>query len=137
MNIKKSAVIAGAAGLAAVTAMCVFAKNSEVDSCREFLSRYGWEVNGSPCETEKVYIPAEFDNIYENYNVLQLDAGLDLKPCRGKNGTRYTFEVTNYPYDAGEKVYADVIVIDGKPAGGDIKTNSMAGFMHSLRMRGQ
>ncbi len=135
VKIKVAAAVICAAGLAAVTVMCVFAKNSEIDSCRDFLSEYGWEVSDSPCETEKVHIPAEFDKIYENYNVLQLDAGLDLTPCRGRDGTRYTFEVSNYPYDAGEKVYADVIVIDGEPAGGDIKTNSMAGFMHSLRMR--
>lgn len=97
-----------------------------------FLKGYGWEVKKTPIEKVSVTIPSEFDDIYENYNIIQLQAGLDLYPYRGKTGTRYTYEVTNYPEDPGVPVRANIIVIDNKAVAGDIMTTSLGGFMHSL-----
>lgn len=110
----------------------VFSQDSDIEKSRAFLSSYGWETEQIPDSSEKVNIPAEFDEIYKNYNIIQNDAGLDLEPYRGTSGTRYTFIVTNYPYDTGETVYADIICINGEPVAGDIMTVSINGFMHSL-----
>lgn len=121
-----------------VAALCcmfmlrVRSSDPTADSCREFLSSYGWETEAAPTEAAEVYIPREFDNVYKNYNILQKEAGLDLLPYRGKRGVRYSFVVTNYPLDAGETVYADVLTVDGVPVAGDIMTVSIDGFMHSL-----
>ncbi len=98
----------------------------------EFLSFYGWQVEEKPIESAPVLIPEEFDTIFEDYNLLQIEAGLDLRAHRGKKGTRYTYKVLNYPENI-ENVRANVIVIDGKAVGGDISTVALDGFMHSLK----
>ena len=88
----------------------------------EFLKSYGWEVNAMPIERVEINIPDPFDRVYDNYNLLQLDADLDLSPYKGKECVRYTYLVTNYPEDVGEEVRANVICCDGTPIGGDIMT---------------
>ncbi|MBE6699295.1 MAG: DUF4830 domain-containing protein, partial [Ruminococcaceae bacterium] len=36
-----------------------------------FLSQFGWEVEGTPVEEKTVTIPSEFDKIFAAYNELQ------------------------------------------------------------------
>ena len=111
-----------------------FVVYSSENDAREFLSFYGWQVSEKPIESQKITIPEEFDTIFEDYNLLQKEAGLDLKMYRGMSGTRYTYKVLNYPENI-ENVRANVIVIDGKSVGGDISTVALDGFMHSLKYR--
>lgn len=113
-------------------AFAVFAQDSNDGKNVEFLKSYGWEVSGKSIEQAEVIIPEPFDLVYENYNKLQLEAGLDLRLYMGKHGMRYTYIVENYPQEVGESVRANVIMIDGEPVGGDICTVSINGFMHSL-----
>lgn len=103
----------------------------------EFLESYGWKVKKHPIEKVEVTIPQTFDDVYENYNILQLQAGLNLANYRGKSGIRYTYEVTNYPEDIKDTVRANVIVIDNTPVAGDIMTTNINGFMHSLYYNGK
>lgn len=110
----------------------VFGSESDAENCRLFLKNYGWETQITPDDSSEITIPAIFDAVYTNYNELQKIAGLDLLPYRGKNGTRYTFIVTNYPLDIPQTVYANVICIDGVPVGGDIMTANLDGFMHAV-----
>lgn len=109
----------------------IFASGAE-DEQLEFLKGYGWEVTAKSVEKADIIIPNPFDRVYENYNEIQLRAGLDLRPYMGMRGVRYTYIVQNYPRDVGEEVRANVICIDDKPVGGDIMTVSIHGFMHSL-----
>lgn len=113
-------------------AFVLFANGEEeTDNCA-FLKSYGWEVKAKSVEKADVIIPKPFDKVYENYNEIQTEAGLDLRPYMGMRGVRYTYVVENYPRDVGEEVRANVICIDGKAVGGDIMTVSLHGFMHSL-----
>lgn len=112
-------------------AFVIFASGAE-DEQLEFLKEYGWEVTAKAVEKADIIIPNPFDRVYENYNEIQLKAGLDLRPYMGMRGIRYTYIVQNYPCDVGEEVRANVICINGKPVGGDIMTVSLHGFMHSL-----
>lgn len=106
---------------------------SNEDDIIEFLGTYGWECEAKYTDKSEVIIPGPFDLVYENYNEIQLEAGLDLRNYMGKKCTRYTYVITNYPKDTGETVYANVIVCMGKCIGGDICTVSLGGFMHSLK----
>ena len=110
----------------------VFADETADARARGFLASYGWETKPECIEQETIIIPKPFDLVYENYNILQKEAGLDLEPYMGKYGVRYTYEVTNYPFNPGEPVRANVIIIHGKCVGGDICTVSLQGFIHSL-----
>ena len=83
-----------------------------------FLSQFGWQVEGKAIEVTQVTVPAEFDKVYAGYNQLQLAQGLDL--------TRYTFKVTNCEGYEGE-VLANVLVWRKKVVGGDICSAEITG----------
>ena len=115
------------------TLMFVLFASGETDTNNiVFLKGYGWEVRTKSVEKEDIIIPKPFDRVYENYNDIQLKAGLDLRPYMGMKGVRYTYIVENYPKDVGEEVRANVICITTEPVGGDIMTVSIRGFIHSL-----
>ena len=115
------------------TLMFVLFASGETDTNNiVFLKGYGWEVRTKSVEKEDIIIPKPFDCVYENYNDIQLKAGLDLRPYMGMKGVRYTYIVENYPKDVGEEVRANVICINNEPVGGDIMTVSLRGFIHSL-----
>ena len=115
------------------TLMFVLFASGETDTNNiVFLKGYGWEVRTKAVEKEDIIIPKPFDRVYENYNDIQLKAGLDLRPYMGMKGVRYTYIVENYPKDVGEEVRANVICINNEPVGGDIITVSIRGFIHSL-----
>ena len=115
------------------TLMFVLFASAETDTNNiVFLKGYGWEVRTKSVEKEDIIIPKPFDRVYENYNDIQLKAGLDLRPYMGMKGVRYTYIVENYPKDVGEEVRANVICINNEPVGGDIMTVSIRGFIHSL-----
>ena len=115
------------------TLMFVLFASGETDTNNiVFLKGYGWEVRTKSVEKEDIIIPKPFDRVYENYNDIQLKAGLDLRPYMGMKGVRYTYIVENYPKDVVEEVRANVICINNEPVGGDIMTVSIRGFIHSL-----
>ena len=117
------------------TLMFVLFASGETDTNNiVFLKGYGWEVRTKSVEKEDIIIPKPFDRVYENYNDIQLKAGLDLRPYMGMKGVRYTYIVENYQKDVGEEVRANVICINNEPVGGDIMTVSVRGFIHSLNI---
>lgn len=93
-----------------------------------FLAQFGWQVEPSPSEEVKIRIPEEFDKVMNSYNELQRNQGLDLSKYRGKEVTRYTFRVTNFPGNVGE-VMANVIVYKKRVIGGDLCTADVTGFI--------
>lgn len=111
---------------------CFTIFSKEKDYIVNFLNDYGYDVTSRPVEIVRVEIPEPLDDVFENYNELQLKAGFDLHNYTGKCGTRYTYNVKNYA-DGTENVRANVLVIDGKIVGGDICTLNIDGFMHELR----
>ena len=96
-----------------------------------FLSQFGWTVDGGNPESAEVTIPAEFDKVFAAYNEIQRAQGLDLSKYKKKELTRYTFEVTNYEGYEG-RVYANVLVYRGKVVGGDICSADVSGFVHGF-----
>ena len=96
-----------------------------------FLSQFGWTVDADPAEVETVTIPAEFDKVYAAYNELQKAQGLDLSKYKGKDVTRYTFTVTNYP-DYEGTVLANVLVYRNRVVGGDVCSADLSGFVHGF-----
>lgn len=118
--------------IATAIVFAVFASGEADTKNIEFLRGYGWIVRAKAIEKENIIIPDPFDLVYENYNKIQIKAGLDLRPYKGMKGERYTYAVENYPKDVGEEVRANIICVNGEPVGGDIMTVSLHGFMHSL-----
>lgn len=99
-----------------------------------FLSSFGWEVSADPLECVSVIIPQQFGDVYRNYNELQTAQGFDLMRHRGKQVTRYTYAVLNYPGQA-EYIRANLLVLDDEIIAGDIcSVYAKNGFMHGLQL---
>ena len=96
-----------------------------------FLAQFGWTVDAEPTEVQTVTIPSEFDKVYAAYNELQKSQGLDLSKYMGKDVTRYTFTVTNYP-DYEGTVLANVLVYRNRVIGGDICSADVTGFVQGF-----
>ena len=103
---------------------------NEQDAAR-FLSQFGWTVDATPIEVKAVTIPSEFDKVLGAYNELQKEQGLNLAKLKGRDVTRYTFRVTNYP-DYSDPVYANVLVYRDRVVAGDVCSADAAGFVHGF-----
>lgn len=115
-----------------VTVFILYASARDGEKNTEFLNSYGWKTDEIVIEREEVVIPEKFDDVYYNYEFLQNEAGLSLEKYCGKKCVRYTYRVTNYPFETDGEVRANVICYKGKAIAGDIMTVKIDGFMHSL-----
>ena len=95
-----------------------------------FLTGLGWEVSPEPAEEQTITIPLAFDDVYSEYNKIQLAQGFDLSKYSGLEAVRYTYKVLNHP--SGQDVMADIIVYRGRVIAGDIQSTSLNGFMNGL-----
>ena len=93
-----------------------------------FLKQFGWEVDEEPEEEVSLRIPSDFDKVMTSYNELQKQGGLDLSKYRGKEVTRYTYKVKNYP-DYDGTVLANVIIYKNRVIGGDVCSSDVSGFI--------
>lgn len=99
-----------------------------------FISSFGWEVDEEPDEVREVIITAEFDDVYENYNAIQLKQGYDLRNYAGERVKRWTYTVRNYPdYTDTDCIKINVLVYDGEVIGGDVCSVRLDGFMHGFK----
>ena len=97
-----------------------------------YLATFGWSVNAEPKETQNVRIPDTAENeVFAHYNDLQRSQGFDLSSFAGKEVMRYVYEILNYP-EAGQPVYATILVSDGKIIGGDITNTAPEGLIHGF-----
>ncbi|MFI3325153.1 MAG: DUF4830 domain-containing protein [Clostridia bacterium] len=102
----------------------------------EFLESFGWDVSDQPIDTREVTIPAEFSDVYTNYNTMQLAQGFDLLPYSGIICTQYIYQITNYPNEESQ-INATLLVCDGVIIGGDVYCSDVDGFMHGFDIDSQ
>ncbi len=107
---------------------------SNSDERLDFITQFGWVVDKSAEEVCEVLIPAEFDDVYTNYNNIQLAQGLDLEPYAGVRVKRWTYIVRNYPgYDDTDYIRINLLVHNGEVIGGDVCSVELQGFMHGFK----
>lgn len=99
-----------------------------------FISHYGWEVDKDAVEIQEIVIPEVFDDVYENYNEIQLEQGFNLTKYAGQRVKRWTYIVRNYPDTSPEEDYIrlNLLVSDGVIIGGDVCSVKLDGFMHGF-----
>lgn len=98
-----------------------------------YLSQFGWSVEEEPCVVKEIIIPAEFDDVYEQYNNIQKEQGFDLSQYCSKRVKKWTYIVTNYSgYEGKNCIRATILVLDGKVIGGDVCSVEIDGFMHGF-----
>ncbi len=148
-KIKKSVYIGLAVGLVSFCAIAILCFLGNVQESRttgnslsavnesdvlSFISTYGWQVDDEPVEVRDVIIPETFDEVYSNYNEIQLEQGFNLEKYAGMRVKRWTYIVRNYPdtTPADDYIRINVLVSDGKVIGGDVCSVKLDGFMHGF-----
>ena len=96
-----------------------------------YLQSLGWEVAPEPLETLQFLLPDHLAEPYLSYNELQNAQGFDLSPCCGKQLSRYTYTVTNYPGRA-EGIQLNLYICEDYPVAGDIFCAGANGFQDTL-----
>lgn len=96
-----------------------------------YLASLGWEVEPEPVETLQFLLPEVMTPAYQAYNKLQLPQGFDLTSCLGRQISRYTYTVTNYP-SPGQTVQANLYLCDDLPVAGDLCCPGEGGFQEML-----
>ena len=105
----------------------------EADKNISFISQYGWIIDEESKECEALLIPLPLNDVYEKYNEIQKEGGFDLSHYCGKKAMRYTYRVLNHK--AGEGVFVNLIVYEGKVIGADIMQRELGGFMHGINRK--
>lgn len=107
---------------------------SDSEDRLRFISNFGWEVDKDPIEVREVVIPEEFDDVYKNYNEIQLSQGFDLTNYAGRRVKRWTYVIRNYPETSPEDdfIRINILVYDGNVIGGDVCSIKLDGFMHGF-----
>lgn len=96
-----------------------------------YLQSLGWEIQPEPLETLQFLLPDPLTEPYLSYNELQKAQGFDLSACCGKQVTRFTYAVTNYPGRA-EGVQLNLYVCEERAVAGDIFCAGANGFQETL-----
>lgn len=98
-----------------------------------YLAQFGWSVDNEPVEIKEIIIPAEFDEVYEKYNAIQLEQGFDLNNYKLQRVKKWTYKINNYPgYEGRDCIRATLLISDGKVIGGDVCSVELNGFMHGF-----
>jgi len=96
-----------------------------------YLQSLGWEVAPEPLETLQLRLPETLPENYAAYNQIQLAQGFDLTTCCGKQLTRYTYAVSNYP-ERPDGVQLNLYVCQQLPVAGDVIAVGADGFQTGL-----
>ena len=96
-----------------------------------YLESLGWQVAPEPLETLQFLLPETLEEPYLSYNTLQMAQGFDLTAYCGKQLSRYTYTVTNYP-NRPAGVQANLYLCEDIPVAGDIFCPGADGFQTTL-----
>lgn len=134
----------GAVAVIAVIALLLFVKRTPAQKMQQiesnadrvaYLEALGWEVDPEPLETLQLVLPEEIGEADAAYYELQRSQGFSLSDCAGKQVTRCTFTVRNYP-DHPDGVQLNLYTCDGKVVAGDVIASGSDGFQGPLRYPG-
>lgn len=96
----------------------------------EFLHGLGWETSESAIDVRSVIIPEDWNDVYNQYNDLQLEQGLDLSDYKGCAVEIYTYEIYNYGEE--DNIVVNLMICDGVLIAGDVCCTELGDFMQGL-----
>lgn len=101
-----------------------------------YIKSLGWSVQPKPIETLRLLLPKPLTEPYLSYNQLQKKQGFDLDNYDGKQITRYTYSVTNYPRRP-DGVQLNLYLYQDIPIAGDVIAVGENGFRAGLTFPGK
>lgn len=96
----------------------------------KFAEQLGLNISEYPIMIQKIRIPETFDPIYNDYNKMQKDFGLDLLPYSGRKCTLYTYSIID-PYNTTDTVL-NIIIFRGRIIGGDVSESIYKGKLYGF-----
>ncbi|MCR5653381.1 MAG: DUF4830 domain-containing protein [Ruminococcus sp.] len=93
-----------------------FTEAADTDAQLRFLNQFGIKADKSTKKHDKVTIPADFGEVYEEYNELQKETGLDLSPFRGTEVSRVVYKLRN------KEKYVTLLIFKAHVIGGHLST---------------
>ena len=93
-----------------------FTEASDTDAQVKFLTQFGIRVNTKTKKSDEVTIPADFKDVYNEYNELQKQAGLDLSPFRGEQVSRVVYKLKD------KEKYVTLLIFKAHVIGGHLST---------------
>ena len=99
------------------------AKN--ISEIKHLAENFGINIADDSPIIENIRIPMQFNSVYQKYNSLQHDIGMDLEKYRGESCIKYTF-------DMDENFVLNIIVYNDHFIGGDISESDFNGIIKSI-----
>ena len=96
-----------------------------------YLRELGWEIDPEPLTTLQFLLPPKLSGDYITYIDLQKSQGFDLETCCGKQVTRYTYTVTNYP-QRPDGVQLNLYICEDLPVAGVVARSGSDGFQDTF-----
>ena len=93
----------------------------------EFINSFGWDVDDSPADISHLTIPEDLSGIYLVHSQVSAIDGSSIVDYRGKNITRYSYNVLNHKDSGSGKIRADIFVYKSDIIAADISDISMGG----------
>ena len=90
-------------------------KVSGDEDIEAFISRCGHEIEGCISD-DMITVPKTWNEVYESYNELQKEQGLDLRPYKGETARRLVYAI------AGTDSYVTLLVCDGRVIAADLSS---------------
>ncbi|MDO4743420.1 MAG: DUF4830 domain-containing protein [bacterium] len=84
-----------------------------------YIKEFGWLIDEQPVEVQNITIPYKFNDVYKQYNSIQLSQGFNLENYAGLSAVRYSYNVKNEEFK-GQHVRINLLVHDNSIIGGDI-----------------
>ena len=108
-------------------------KNDTVnsDSLIQYIESFGYKINAEKAEITDITIPSDFNDVYTEYNNLQISQGYDLRLYKGVTVQRYT-----YPVLERENTYINIYVYNNKIIASDICSTDINGKIETLKSGG-
>ena len=113
--------------LCVVSAMGAMTDNEETASgasvkneqaAADYLRAVG-EEDAAQLSCERITIPEQFDEVYEEYNGMQRQSGFELSEYKGKDALRFTFTLTRHDASYAVLLVRDCAVIGGHYSNGE------------------
>ena len=98
------------------TASGASVKNEQ--AAADYLRAVG-EEDAAQLSCERITIPEQFDEVYEEYNGMQRQSGFELSEYKGKDALRFTFALTRHDASYAVLLVSDCAVIGGHYSNGE------------------
>ena len=100
----------------------------------EYIDSVGWNAGTIHSDVKEIRIPGDFDEVYEEYNAVQLSQGFDLRRYRAHSVKQYTYKISRTDDDPVQ-LLAHLLVENGVIIGADVTPAEAGGITGALAIQ--